>query len=116
MADEASDLFSRGLQDRTDWEIWAQSLNGDERVGADYWTGQRSDPNPGDCTGTPEFTKGCNEAKARLTGPDLLRKSQPDYKAGWNSYGGELPLAVPIGWLFRLVVERPRQRRYQEWI
>ena len=29
---------------------------------------------------------GCNQAKARLAPYDLLRKAQPEYKLGWNSY------------------------------
>jgi hypothetical protein len=85
-APPSSPLFSQGLEDRTTWENWFSSLNGDEQAGAEYWAGQRSLDNPGNCLGSPEFTKGCNEAKARLTEPDVLRKSQPDYKAGWNSY------------------------------
>ena len=86
MADEPSALFSQGLRDRTKWENWSSALTGDRRAGAEYWASQRSESNPGNCAGTPDFTKGCNEAKARLSGPDVLRKSEPDYKAGWNSY------------------------------
>ena len=86
MAGEVSDLFSQGLRDRTKWENWFSSLTGDKRAGAEYWAGQRSLSHPGDCVGTPDFAKGCNEAKARLSGPDVLRKLHPDYKAGWNAY------------------------------
>ena len=94
-ASSADALFSQGLQDRTGWENWFSSLNGDEHSGAEYWAGQRSLPDPGDCLGTPDFAKGCNEAKSRLTGPDVLRKSQPDYRAGWNSYAATAaPAAV----------------------
>jgi hypothetical protein len=59
---------------------------GVKRAGAEYWAGQRSLPNPGNCDGTPDFVKGCREAQARLAGTDLLRKSQPAYRQGWNSY------------------------------
>jgi hypothetical protein len=53
--------------------------------GAGFWAGERSNPNPGSCfQGTPDFQAGCRAAKARLTTPDILRKAQPDYKAGWN--------------------------------
>jgi hypothetical protein len=80
----ADDLYSRGVQDRMAWEAWFNSLIGDMRAGAEYWAGQRSKPVPGNCLGTPDFTSGCNQAKIRLTNPDTLRKSQPDYKLGWN--------------------------------
>ena len=86
MADEPSALFSQGLEDRTGWENWFSSLSGDERAGAEYWAGQRSLPNPGNCLGTTDFTKGCMKARARLAGPDTLRKSQPAYRQGWNAY------------------------------
>ena len=86
MADEVSALFSQGLQDRTGSENWVASLNGEERAGAEYWLRQRSLPNPGNCLGTPDFAKGCNEAKARLTRPDALRNSQPEYRRGWYAY------------------------------
>jgi hypothetical protein len=82
----AGELYDQGLHDRTSWENWFQSLSGDNKVGAEYWAGQRSLPNPGNCLGTPDFQRGCNEAKARLTPCDTLRKSQSEYRAGWNAY------------------------------
>jgi hypothetical protein len=95
MADEPSALFSQGLRDRTKWENWFSGLSGDKRAGAEYWAAQRSLTQPGKCLGTPDFTKGCNETKARLTGPELLLKSQPDYRQGWNSYvAGAAPAPV----------------------
>jgi hypothetical protein len=112
---QASDLFSQGLQDRTAWEMWFSSLSGDERAGAEYWAGQRSLPNPGNCIGTPDFQTGCNEARAKLTGPDTLRKSRPEYKAGWNSYvhtetaasqAAPTPISPPI--------DQEKQAREQE--
>jgi hypothetical protein len=97
---QAGDLYSQGLQDRTAWEMWFSSLSGDERAGAEYWAGQRSLPNPGNCIGTPDFQTGCNEARAKLTGPDTLRKSRPEYRLGWNSYvqtdtASQAPLTPP---------------------
>lgn len=40
------------------------------RAGAEYWSGQRSKPNPGNCLGTPDFERGCEEAESRLMVPD----------------------------------------------
>jgi hypothetical protein len=82
----ASPMFQRGLADRTAWENWLLKLDGDKRVGAEYWASQRSIPHPGACTGTPAFVAGCNQAKPRLAPSDILRKSEPDYKLGWNSF------------------------------
>jgi len=33
-----------------------------------------------------EFVLGCEAAKARLTPTEIKRKSDPDYRPGWNSY------------------------------
>ena len=81
-----SPMFQKGLADRTGWEQWILSLSSDYRAGAGYWAGQRSLPHPGTCYGVPAFTTGCEAAKARLTPADALRKSEPDYKLGWNAY------------------------------
>jgi hypothetical protein len=86
----ASSAFRDGLADRTAWEEWFSTLTGDYRDGADYWAGQRSSPNPGSCYDQGytrrEFVDGCMEAKRGLTLTDLRRKSEPEYKEGWNSY------------------------------
>jgi hypothetical protein len=83
-----SPMFQRGLADRTVWEQWISSLSGDYRTGADYWAGQRSLLHRGSCQRLAAFTAaGCEGAKARLTPADVLRKSDPDYKLGWNAYG-----------------------------
>lgn len=82
-----SPMFQKGLADRTAWETWILSLSSDYRTGAEYWAGQRSLARPGPCYGPPAFTAGCEAAKARLTPADVLRKSDADYKAGWNAYG-----------------------------
>jgi hypothetical protein len=78
--------FHDGANDRLTWETWFNGLSGEERDGAYYWSAQRSLKNPGDCArlgGLGEV--GCAEAKARLAPSDARRKSDPDYKAGWNS-------------------------------
>jgi hypothetical protein len=82
----ASSMFQRGLADRTAWENWLLKLDGDKRAGAEDWASQRSISHPGACIGTPAFVAGCNQAKPRLAPCDILRKSEPDYKLGWNSF------------------------------
>jgi len=89
--------FHKGLVERSAWEAWDASLTGDTRAGADYWASHRSIANPGTCaapTGispTPAWTAGCLESKARLDPNDIQRKSDPNYRRGWNSYN---PAAV----------------------
>ena len=81
-----SPMFERGLADRTAWENWLLKLDGDKRAGAEYWASQRSILHPGAWIGTAAFVAGCNQAKPRLAPCDILRKSEPDYKLGWNSF------------------------------
>lgn len=87
---QASPMIQQGQADRRDWETWFTSLSGDFRDGALYWTGERSKPRPGSCYGPAgqaigDWTTGCNAAKARLRLSDLRRKTEPDYRTGWNS-------------------------------
>jgi hypothetical protein len=81
-----SPMFQKGMSDRTAWQKWVDGFSGEFRAGIEWWASQRSMPNPGSCVGAPGFVAGCNQAKARLAGYDLLRKTQPEYKVGWNAY------------------------------
>jgi hypothetical protein len=91
--------FQRGLADRTGFEQWVVALSDDFRGGAEWWAGHRSLPDPGSCNGpaaiSQNFVFGCEAAKARLTPTDLSRKSDPEYRRGWNSYAG--PIEPPSG-------------------
>jgi hypothetical protein len=83
--------FQHGLADREQWETWFKSLLGEYQAGAEYWSGQRSLPKPGSCFGPAgqslgDWTKGCIAARQRLAPTDIRRKSEPDYRRGWNSY------------------------------
>jgi hypothetical protein len=80
----------RGVADRADWENWLGSLSGDYHDGALYWS-ERSAPKPGACYGVSgwwrgEWTAGCLAAQQILGVSEVLRKSDPDYRLGWNSY------------------------------
>lgn len=79
---------AQGHADRVIFENWLGRLRGEERRGADYWAGERSKPRPGPCTTTtssPEYTSGCQEAQRRLAPADVRRKTEPDYRRGWNA-------------------------------
>jgi len=83
--------FQQGLSDRQSWETWFASLSGDYRIGAEYWSGQRSKPRPGSCLGASgetlgDVTAGCLAARQRLAPADARRKTEPDYRLGFNSY------------------------------
>jgi hypothetical protein len=82
----ATAAFRDGAADRQAWETWFNALSSDEHEGAFYWASQRSLSHPGNCAALGGMhTIGCQEAKARLSPSDARRKSEPDYKAGWNS-------------------------------
>ena len=80
--------FQHGLADGIAWRQWTGELykiSQEAHDGAAYWAGQRSLANPGSCINASiNFQTGCEEAKKRLAMPDVLRKTQPDYRKGWN--------------------------------
>ncbi|MGD0108771.1 MAG: hypothetical protein ABSC06_32750 [Rhodopila sp.] len=82
-----STAYSDGLADRTAYETWISSLETGEKTGAAYWAGQRSLPHPGPCghTDAPSDA-GCREAQRRLAPADVRRRSEPDYRQGWNAF------------------------------
>ena len=90
-------MYDKGLADRAAWENWFNGLQGDFKTGAFFWAGQRSLPHPGSCSDmNTDFNNGCTAAKERLATPDALRRSEPDYKQGWNAYGSPPPTDAPI--------------------
>jgi len=86
-----TEAYRQGAADRRAWETWFNQLTRDFRAGAEYWSGQRSLPKPGSCYGPAgqnlgDWTAGCIAAKRFLDPTDIHRRSEPDYRAGWNSY------------------------------
>jgi hypothetical protein len=79
--------FTDGLRDRQSWENWFAATTGDYHAGAFYWAGQRSLPHPGSCsTQRTDARAGCFAAFTKLAPFDARRKTEPDYRRGWNSY------------------------------
>jgi hypothetical protein len=96
--DSRSDAaYQDGLRDRAAWEEWFNSLPpGDYKTGAFYWVSQRSLPHPGSCRQMDdEFYAGCAETQRRLSPSDARRKSEPEYRTGWNSWTPSAP-ATPV--------------------
>lgn len=79
--------FSSGRSQRIAWETFIGGVVGDEHDGAVFWSGQRSLRNPASCSTAPTdlFRRGCEEAQAILGPSDVLRKTNPAYRLGWNS-------------------------------
>lgn len=85
-----SEAYRQGQTDREVWEKWFNGLSGDYRVGAEYWAGHRSLPTPGSCATAPsdsgpDWSKGCFAAQGKLAPADVRRKTEPDYRLGWNN-------------------------------
>lgn len=81
---------SQGHADRQAFEAWFGGLSGEQRAGAEFWAKERSDPKPVSCLGAegssdPEFVVGCQDAQRRLALPDVRRRTEPDYRKGWNA-------------------------------
>jgi clan AA aspartic protease (TIGR02281 family) len=88
----APSMYDKGVADRAAWEKWFQEQSGSYRAGAEYWAGERSNPRPGNCSPPVSdqlFTMGCEAAKIRLTPSDVLRKSDAEFKRGWQVYEGQ---------------------------
>ncbi len=89
-AGQYSRAYQEGAADRGDWELWSNGLTGEFRAGAFYWAGQRSAPKPLSCPSqgsqhADEWMSGCVAAAERLSGSDVRRRREADYKQGWNS-------------------------------
>lgn len=72
------------------FEKWLAGLNSDKRRGADFWTQERSKPKAISClaveaSSIAEFVVGCREAQSRLSLPDVLRRTESEYRKGWNT-------------------------------
>ena len=82
--------FQQGQADRRAWEAWFISQTGESRAGADYWAAHRSLPNAGSCNAAPpstgaDWSAGCVAAQKKLAAPDVRRKTEPEYRLGWNA-------------------------------
>jgi hypothetical protein len=87
-----TDAYAQGWDDRDAWEKWFQNLTGDYGAGAASWAARRSGTNPGTCKGTnaaemsTEWQSGCAAAQQRLERADELRRTESDYREGWNAW------------------------------
>lgn len=84
-----SAAFSEGREARVEYQRWFDSITDDDyREGAKFWAGNRSNKPPPSCKAAAPsqiWLSGCVAAEAMLTPVDARRRSEPDFKAGWNS-------------------------------
>ena len=82
--------FDQGHGDRVTYEVWFSTLQGEARAGAESWAERRSLRTPGTCEPpsgqSPLWSTGCNAARQMLAPFDARRRTEPDYRRGWNSF------------------------------
>ena len=86
-----SQAFLDGRKARIDNDAWFNGLLNDYRAGAEWWAAARSQAakTHANCengwgTSSP-WVQGCRAAQATLTPSDIRRRSEPEFRAGWNS-------------------------------
>jgi hypothetical protein len=90
-APETDSAFAQGHTDRATYEAWYAALAGFYKDGATYWASHRSLAQSRPCEDPenarfgPLWLQGCVAARDRLAPSDVLRKTKPVYRAGWNS-------------------------------
>lgn len=83
--------YMQGQSDRRALDAWVGSLSPGMREGADWWASVRSAARPPTCAAVPRgldpaaAIAGCREAQLRLGEVDKRRRSEPDYRSGWNN-------------------------------
>jgi hypothetical protein len=97
---EQTTAYRQGDSDWRDLQAWFELQKGDRRAGADFWAGNRSkldhkscEDASGDFSGDKSaFAAGCLEAKRRLDPIDDRRRSEPEYRSGFNNAAKQLPI------------------------
>lgn len=87
---QSSGSYLDGVNDRSQYEIWFAQLTADYKKGVEFWVSNRSKPMQPSCFGqgaAPEsdWMRGCLTAQRRFAPLDARRKSDPEYRLGWNS-------------------------------
>jgi len=86
----SSRAYAEGLADRRAWEHYFDTLYGQTREGAEWWTSHRIEKDASCQPTTTEqqgqWQTGCLSAKRQLAPTDKRRLAEPDYRLGWNSY------------------------------
>jgi hypothetical protein len=85
----SSAAFAAGRQARLDYEAWFNSLGDDDyRRGAEFWAANRSLNPPPSCAQaamSAGWQSGCFAGQMHLAYSDPRRRTEKDFRAGWNS-------------------------------
>ncbi len=85
----SSPAYAAGRQARLDYEAWFNSLpESDFRKGAEFWAANRSLKPPPSCAqpgASGDWQSGCQSGQSRLSYSDARRRTEKDFRAGWNS-------------------------------
>lgn len=85
--------YQAGVMDRASFGQWYAGLTGDYRSGAMYWVAHRSSPREARCPDQGDQAAGCLAAQQKLSPFDTRRKSDPNYRRGWNDASAPGPAA-----------------------
>ncbi|WP_428542069.1 hypothetical protein [Rhodopila sp.] len=85
----AGQPFRDGRQARIDYERWFEALaDGDFKNGVLFWAANRGNKSLPSCEQPGvgvEWMSGCERAHTALADSDIRRKTEADFKLGWNS-------------------------------
>lgn len=98
---EESEAYRQGTADWRALQAWFATQTGDRRAGADYWAGNRSKQDHKSCEAAVDdfsgdktaFLNGCQGAKQKLDPMDIRRRTETDYRAGFNDSAMQKPLS-----------------------
>ena len=86
--DASSASYQQGSTDRDEWDNWFGKLEGQMKAGAGFWADQRGLPRPQLCRTRAsmgnDWLDGCNSAQRRLQASDARRKTDAQYRNGWD--------------------------------
>ncbi len=80
--------YQQGAADRDQWDAWFNNQNGSEKDGASFWFDQRGQAHPVQCrvhtSYGNDWMDGCTSSQRRLTAPDDRRRTDAQYRNGWD--------------------------------
>ncbi len=96
--DVDSASYQQGSTDRDAWDGWFDKLDGKMKVGATFWADQRNQAHPQQCRGHAslgnDWMDGCSAAQRRLEASDARRKTDAQYRNGWDKLAPEVRSAA----------------------
>ena len=95
--DVGSASYQQGSTDRDAWDSWFSKLDGQTKAGAAFWADQRAQQRPQQCRVHAslgnDWIDGCSSAQRRLAASDARRKTDAQYRNGWDKLVPEIRAA-----------------------